>query len=227
LDEAEEIFNRSLEIRRKLDDYWGQAYCLNNLGKIALDRGDFDQAMVVFLSAQELFEEIESLDGLLFVYTSQGRLFLRQGQTAKALKVLRQALDQAQKLSKPMAYAISDVYLLMAEACLQRNDLRRAKAAAQDALNLVKAAGNQEVIATAQATLARVCAAEGDNKAAETLYQQALSLFERVGSPAGLIRTQLHYARLLEEQGRYEEATGLEQTARAEANRLGLYLAEG
>lgn len=227
LDQAKEVFNRSLEIRRKLDDYWGQAYCLNNLGKIALDRGDFDQAMVVFLSAQELFEEIDSLDGLLFVYTSQGRLFLRQRQTAKALKVLRQALDQAQKLSKPMAYAISDVYLLMAEACLQRNDLRRAKAAAQDALNLVKGAGNQEVIATAQATLARVYAAEGDNDAAETLYQRALTLFERVGSPAGLIRTQLHYARLLREQGHHEEATGLEQTGRAEADRLGLYLAEG
>ena len=224
LNEAEEVFMRSLEIRRELDDYWGQAYCLNNLGKVALEEGDFDQATLAFMAAQELFEEIDSPDGLLFVYTNQGRLFLRRQQAAKALQILRKALDQAKKLSKPTAYALGDVYLLLAEGCLQRHDLSHARAATHEASKLVEAAGNREYIALAQTTLARIRAMEGDAQTAETLYQKALALFEQVGSPAGRIRTQLHYAQLLRAQDQLEAAADLEQAARAEAERLGLYL---
>ena len=223
--EAKVAFDCSLEIRRRLGDYWGQAYCLNNLGKAVTDQGDFERANSLFTSAQQLFEKIESQDGLMVVATNRGRLLLYQGQPARAMPLFRQALEIAKVIKKRRSYSgLNDIYLLMAQASLKLGDLNEARAMTDKALKLVEAAGNQEFIAIAQATLAQIHAAQGDQAQAETTYQKALTLFERIGSPAGLLRTRLNYTQFLAAQGQDENATLLEQEVRNEASRIGLYL---
>ena len=222
--DARAVFNKSLDIRRDDEDYWGQAYCLNNLGKVATEEGDFSQALIDLMAAQEIFEEIDSPDGLMVIYTNQGRVLLRQGQNKKSLHILLKALDQANKLIAPNAAFLGDVYLLIAQASLQRNDIAHAKSAVNEALKIVKMAGNQEHIARGQAILAQIAALEGNAEAAETGFQQALALFERVGSLSGVIRTQLLCACFLSAQGEPEKAAELQTLARQEAEQLGLFL---
>jgi len=222
--EATEAAEQALEIRRSLDDRWGQAMCLNNLARIAADQGDFELAQAHFASARQLLEDMDSPGGLMLIYTHQGHTRLLQKQADNAVSSLLKALDQTEELRQPSAHALGLIYLLLAQARLQRDDLSQAREAIDAALKLVEPVQSQEQIATARATLAQIHAAEGDHTTADVLFQKSLDLFEEVGSPAGLLRTQMNYAQFLSEQGRTDEANALEQAARDEAHRLGLYL---
>jgi tetratricopeptide (TPR) repeat protein len=196
---------------------------LTNLGRVAAEQGDFEQAASLFQSAQQLFEKMNSRDGLMAVYTNRGRAILYQGNPDEALPWLTQALHLAMERGQRSAYVLSDIYLLIAQASLVQGKVDRAKAATDDALELVEVAGNQEYVALAQATLAQIHAGQGDSSAAEAMYQKALTLFEQIGSQIGLVRAQLSYAQFLEQQGQANAET-IEQKARGEADRIGLYL---
>ncbi|MEM7032143.1 MAG: protein kinase [Chloroflexota bacterium] len=225
LRKATVAFSKSLETRRKCKDYWGQAYCLNNLGKVAIEEGDFDQATQLLSSAQRQFEEIDSPDGLMVVHINRGRLFLRQKNPLRALPLLLKALDVSKKLTKPNAYYLGDAYLLIAEASLMREDYKRGKAATKEALQIVEMAGNQEHIATAQLILARICAEEGLDQDASAYFQAAINAFDVVGSPIGLIRTKLDYAQFLNGHNEGEDGKALRHEALEEAQHLGLSIA--
>jgi tetratricopeptide (TPR) repeat protein len=218
--EARASFERSLEIRRRLGDYWQQAMCLNNLGKVATDQGDFESATRRLASAQALFETIDSPD-VSVVFLNQGHAFLRQGQALKALPILVEALELTRETEKSIPPGgLCDIYLLIAEANVGIGDLDWA----QDALKNVEDVGNPVFVARALATRARIHQAQGDLAKARMAYKRALDMFELVGSPAGLLRTQLHYARCLAAQGWKQSAIEVEQQARAEAARIGLHL---
>lgn len=223
LAEAETVFREALALRQELGWLCGQADCLQELGRIAGERGDFDAAWSQLDAAQQLFEQIGSQGGLLSVYTGRGRLRLYQSHPDEALPWLSQALKLAVKQSGN-AYRQSDIYRLLAQAGLQQRKLERARAAANNALNLVEAAGNQEYIALAQATLAEIYAAQGNAAAAEAMYLRALALFEQVGHRAGWLRAQVSYARFLAKQGETERAAALERVARQEAEQVGVAL---
>lgn len=224
LDRAEEVIQASLVLRQKLKDIWGQAYCLVNLTKVSLEQGRFAKVTEQLEAAQQLFEKISSQDGLMVVYTLQGRAMLYQDRPREALPWLTQALRLGGRIGKQAAYGLSDIYLLIAGAYLQLNRLDRAEAATQDALRIVEAAGNREYVAMAQATLGRIYAAQNNLSAAEAAYRQALSLFEEIGAGVGLIRVRLDYAQFLADKGETDSAQSLARQAKIEAEQLGLHL---
>ncbi len=222
--DAKVMFNQSLKIRQKLDDYWGHAYSLNNLGKVATDQGDFEQAISLLLSAQQLFANIDSNDGLMVVYANQARALLREGLIDKALPLLEKALYLANEIGKQSAYGLSDIYLLTAEAKIQDKEPNEAKLLIDRAIHLVEVAGNQEYIARSQMLLGQIYVLNGELDEAESTYHNAIALFKRVGSLSGVLQTQLNYTRLLRQQGQSEEGAMLEQETYNEATRIGLYL---
>jgi tetratricopeptide (TPR) repeat protein len=218
---AEEMFMRSLAARRALRDRWGEGYLHVNLGRIALERGDFEYASAKFGEASQLFERIESQDGLMVTRTNQGQAQTRQGQPRAALTLLEEATAIAKQIGKYSGYGLSEILIFKARAYLALNDLHRAQNALEEALKIVTAAGNQEYLAHAQLTLAQVLAQQGRDDEAQQLYQKTLALAQQVNCAAGRIQTQLHYAHLLAAQGRHKRAAALRQDAQHEAQRLG------
>lgn len=222
--DAKVMFNQSLKIRQRLEDYWGQAYGLNNLGKVATDQGDFDQASSLLLSAEYIFDSIDSKDGLMVVFANRARVLLRQGgQADEAIPLIEKALTLANQIGKQSAYGLGDIYLLMAQAQIQQQELEQARVSTDKAMHLVEVAGNQEYMAKALALQAQIYTAQGNSEQAEETFKQAISLFKRVGNPAGLLRTRLRHAQFLTVQGQTNGAD-LEQEARMEAARIGLHL---
>jgi tetratricopeptide (TPR) repeat protein len=197
---------------------------LNNLGKVAIEQGQFEQAQTWLTSAQELFEKIESYDGLMVTLTNQGRLSVRAGQAVAALAPLAQAREIALDINKRSAYGLADIQILLAQVALAQGELARARALTLEALNLVETAGNREYIAMAQLTLAQIQGAEGDLAGATHWHQQAIAGFEQVGSLPGLLRARFSYAQALAQQGNNEAVASLAQTVRQEAASIGLYL---
>jgi Tfp pilus assembly protein PilF len=217
-------FQSSLALREKLKDSWGQAFCLNNLGKVATERGDFEQALSLLESTHHNFERIDSLDGQMVTCTNIGRIMLYQCNSEKALHWLTKALHLAQQVGKQTAYGLSEIYLLMAQASLQSGEVKRAQAATNDALKIVEAVGNPEYVAIAHAVLAQIYSTQGDRVDAETAFQQALTLFDEVGNLPGLLRTQLKYAQFLRETGETTTAQTMVMKTRVKAEEIGLYL---
>ncbi len=224
LGQAQTIFTRSLELRRKTGDYWGQGDSLANLSKVITEQGDFEQAKTLLASAQQLFNKVDSQAGLMTVSINRGRVMLYQQRPEKALRLLTKSMRLALEMGKRSAYTLSEIYLLNAQASLARNHLDRAQAAASDALKLVEAIGNREHVALARTVMAQIYATQGNIALAEPTFKKALALCEQVGNQAGLVRAQLSYAQLLSQQDHPNQAATLEQTARAEAEKMGLYL---
>jgi tetratricopeptide (TPR) repeat protein len=224
LSEAEISFQSSLALREKLTDRWGQAFCLNNLGKVATEHGHFKQATSFLESAQSIFEKIESQDGQMVTYTNRGRVMLYQNDFEKALHWLSKAFHLAQQVGKQTAYGLSDIYLLIAQARVQNGELDQARAAANDALKIVKAVSNPEYMAITHSVLAQIYHAQDDRFDAETAFQKSLALFREIGSLTGLLRTQRRYALFLRNTGETVAAQKLEAQTRVEAKRIGLYL---
>jgi tetratricopeptide (TPR) repeat protein len=197
---------------------------LIELGKIALERGDFEQGHSFLSLARQYLEQTQPQSGLVATYTYLGQAALYQGHPDETLALMNKALPPAMALGQRRVHLLSGIYLLIAQASLAVGKVNRAKAAADNGLKLVEAVGNRELVALGQAILAQIQAAQGDSPGAEKLYQKAVALFEEVGCRLGLLRTQLSYAQFLTRQNQTDKAAVLEQTTRAEAGKIGLYM---
>jgi serine/threonine protein kinase/tetratricopeptide (TPR) repeat protein len=222
--QATEVTNHSLQLRRELGEQWGEAYCLVGLGQLETEQGQFQAAGKSFETAEKLFKEIESSDGLMVVHTEHGRMLLLQNEVEQAVFLLKKALKLAREIKKSRAYGLAEIYLLIAQASINLDDLSRAWNMAEDALKLVEPAGNRRSVAMAHATLAQIQAASGKREQAEQMFEQALTRLTEIGYPAGLLRTRLEYAKFLHNQGQTRRATAVENETRLEADRIGLYL---
>jgi tetratricopeptide (TPR) repeat protein len=221
---AKEIYEKALVLSQEAKNNWEQGSATNGLGRVTIEHGNFAEAEALLTEAQTLFEKVQSRDGLINVYTNQGRLFLFQQQANEAMTWLKIALPLALQRGNRNVYVISEIYRLMAKASLAQGKIERAEAAANDALKLVENVGNQEFVALSQASLAQIYAAQNEATKAEDFFQKALALFEETGCRIGVVRTQLNYAAFLKQQGKTNETAELSQKARAEADKAGIFL---
>jgi Flp pilus assembly protein TadD len=73
-DEAEEWYRKSLALKEKLKNEYGQAITLHQLGMIAEERRDFDEAERLYLKAEAIFEKYRDEHYLSIVRGSVERL---------------------------------------------------------------------------------------------------------------------------------------------------------
>jgi tetratricopeptide (TPR) repeat protein len=194
------------------------------MGRIKTDQGDFEQASALLDKARELFEQVNSQDGLMSIYTSYGRLMLFQQRPQEALAWLIKAEQFAIRIGKHTSYGLSYIYLLQAQAKLDEGDIEVARTLTDEALELVQAAENWEYIARALLNQAQIEAAAGEQTIAAEKYERAMALYERVGSRTGWLRARLRYAHFLGQQGQSQAAADIEADTRAEAAKIGAYL---
>lgn len=216
-------FQKSLGLSERLKAGEQRGYALAGLGRVATERGAFEEAGTLLDDAWQQFEAVDSTEGRLLVYRDGGQWWLVQHQPDDAIQQLTKALHIALKIGK-RAYDLSHIYRLIAQASLVRGDVKLAYSAASDALKLVEAVGNQEPLALAQATLASIYAAQGDATAARSAYETALQILETIGSLGHRARTLHQYAHFLIQQGQADEAARLQQEAILAAGAIGLYL---
>lgn len=156
----------ALRLRERLGDVWGEAFCRNNLARIAIDENEPGAAQQQLRQAEQLFSRIDSQDGLMVVYANRGRLRLARSEPAAAQTALNEALRLAIDIGKWSAYGLGDIYLLLAEAKMALGEPDRAEAALNEALRLVETAGNTEYIALGYALRSRLRREQGDAAAA-------------------------------------------------------------
>lgn len=221
---AQQTFQQTLALAEESNNLREQAQALLGLARAAIEQGQFDQAEQFIETAETHTQTLRSREGLMNIYIQRGRLHLYRQEPDQAMVWFKKALPPALERGQRNVYILSDVYRLMAEACLALNRPQQAEAAANDALKLVKAVGNQEFVALAQGTLAQTQVASGNFEKAEQIFTQSLALLEETGCRLGKIRTQLRYAQFLQGQGRDDRADALGANAQREAQEIELHL---
>jgi predicted ATPase len=95
---AADLFERSLRVRRELGDRDGIASCLNDLGVLALDRGDYPRARTLLDESLQLCRALDNRYGTSFVLNNLSMLALNEGTYDSVPALLRESLDLAREL---------------------------------------------------------------------------------------------------------------------------------
>jgi tetratricopeptide (TPR) repeat protein len=193
---AQEKFSQALKINRFIDRRVGIASNLNNLGVVALEQEDPQQAVVHFREALEVNRELGGPAGLAETLNNLGLAYLTLGRVKEARQVYQEALDQAQQLPPGPLLALSlthlgDVALACHDYDLALNYYHRAYLANRSPRD--QAAHRER--------LGRLFLEMQDYGRADAYLQEALQAFRRLQDTNGIADTLKDLTRLALAQG--------------------------
>lgn len=84
LESAERYFHEAYECFERVGYAWGKAHVLNNLGRVALDRGNFAAAEDILERATAVAKQIDDLELLAVVRINQAEALLARGELERA-----------------------------------------------------------------------------------------------------------------------------------------------
>jgi predicted ATPase len=178
---AKSLAEEALTLYRGLGDKAGIAATLVNLahGRYAEDFQSTESYLEELLS---LSREIGVSEDLAAALTIAGRVWLAQGSTERAIRMLEESLtlwrERGVRWSQAGGIARSLIYLGMAEY-LRENGLR-AQGLLEESLGLYREAGDKNGIAWCLIYLGHVAIEEGDMAGAATQFREGLKLFREV-----------------------------------------------
>jgi predicted ATPase/transcriptional regulator with XRE-family HTH domain len=179
------LYAEGLALFEELEDKPGQARALSGLGLIEMDVGEYDQAILRFEGALEIWRTVGNRRGEATVLLHLGRLLGNEGEYHGAQKVYLEALAIGQEIRDmgSVAYCYHHLGRLarrqgMPEAAQPYLDL---------ALSVSRDAGNADAIAYAQLELGLLALVVGNPKMAASSLRKALRSFVEFGSELGAV----------------------------------------
>lgn len=181
---AEELYNESLEISRKLGRLEGQANQLGNLGVVAMTRGDLDDAEKLIRESLEIDRNLcrevgqaNSLSGLALIAIDHGEL-------DNAEKLIRESLEIDRKLGRldRQANALGTLGVI----ARARGEMKCAEQFHRDSLEINRKIGYLEGLASNLCNLGVIALMCGELDEAEAMHRKALELDEKLGRLEGM-----------------------------------------
>ncbi len=160
-----------------------QAAWIHQLGILAQDRGDYDEAARQYQRALDIFERLGDQAGMASGYHQLGALAQARGDYDGAARQYQRSLDIEERLGNQAGMAAS--YSQLGSLAYGRGDYDEAARQVQRSLDIRERIGDQAGMARSYHGLGMVAHAHGDYDEAARQYQRALGIFERIGDPAG------------------------------------------
>jgi tetratricopeptide (TPR) repeat protein len=145
---------RALDIFRDLHDRQGEGFFLNDLGEVAFERGQFEEADHSYRQSVDILRDVKDRQGEGVALYGVGRAALQRQRLEAAEETLQQAPGVMRKESDP--YYESKILYALAEVAEAKGGLRAAEAHAQERLEVAKSGSLEQEIADAQHVLARI-----------------------------------------------------------------------
>ncbi|PYE50473.1 ATP-binding protein [Deinococcus yavapaiensis] len=211
---ARSLYEAALEIRRAINDRFGIAGTLQNLGNLAVDSGDLATALPLLEECVAIKRELGDAHELIGALLSWANVML----WSHDLKAAEEHYTEAVALAE----SVGDGYLKgmalgnLGTLHLERNDLPAARRVLEEALVLKNAYGSFSNIAIILQNLAEVALGEGDLQACQAFLEEGFIFAERADDLLARVHL-LHSSGLLalerrepaEAVARLEEAIGL------------------
>jgi tetratricopeptide (TPR) repeat protein len=189
IERAQEISEKSLALYRQLNDKFGVAQCLDNLGSHRMLQGDFQQAKELWEEDLELRRELGDKDGVGWILTCLAELALWQGQLEQAMSLYMESRNAFREVGNQ--WAVSMAISGMGSIVLAKGDFEGATRLYEEALAFGRDMGDLNAMAGRRYDLARVAWSRGDYDQAEKLYEESLAFVRRDlqnrGAVAGLL----------------------------------------
>ncbi|MCA9562357.1 MAG: tetratricopeptide repeat protein, partial [Myxococcales bacterium] len=203
-DEAERLAKKCLRHagdREGWDEVLADA--LRELGYVAHQRGNFDEAEVMYRDALAAYEAIESPIGEANSLIHLAQIARVRGDLADAERLAIQALEVFEELQD--AAGVPGCFRNLGVIHQHLGDFAEATSLFERALDGYTAIGNRYGEATCLNDLAELYRLKGDLERAERGYRKSLKIFRQIGSTDGLI-SQINLALVLLLEQKYAEA---------------------
>ncbi|MFL5759124.1 MAG: tetratricopeptide repeat protein [Thermomicrobiales bacterium] len=210
-DEAQQLYEQSLAIRRELGDRRGVADTLNNLGLSATQLADYDRAEALLEECIQIRREIGDRTGYVLAVSNLGDLAVATGDFERAWSLHEEALALRQELKNELGVAYSQNNLAVVAAC--KGDLKTARALLEQSLSRFRELRDNPGAAHSLRNLGRVAQAEGRLADAEALHKEALSFRHDLDDRRGIAESLEDLVALNARQGSAEVRVRLIATA--------------
>lgn len=171
----------SLELWRTLNDQAGTALVLGNLGVVAYDQGQFEDARLLHQESLTLRQQLGDQWGIAATLTNLGEVARQQGDEERALSLQTQSLA----LFRGIGDAVGAATALMNMGLLhsQRGDYALARTLLNESLLLWHELGEQVYLAESLEGLAVVAAAQGQAERVARIAGAAATIRAAIGAP--------------------------------------------
>jgi len=190
IDEAQKFSEKGLALYRELNDKFGIAQCLDNLGSHCLMKGEYQQAKMIWEEDLILRKELADKDGIAWVLTCLGELAFWQGDHEQARTLYAESQSVFREVGNE--WAISMTISGIGSTVLAQGDFEQAAKLYEEALAFGRDMGDLNAIASRRYDLARVAWSRGDYEVAAKFYEETLSFIRRESNNRGAIAGTLY-----------------------------------
>jgi len=183
--QAADLYERSLALRRRLGDDDGVARTLNNLGNVALKRGEYALGAAQYEEATALFRQRGAGRAVLATMLNNlGLAVLYLGEAQRARSTFEEALAQARAAGdvRMVAYALNNLGL----ALLGEGLYDRARRTFEESLSLQRELGSREGAAASLNNLGLVALRQGHMHESASHLGESLALRQDLGDRVGI-----------------------------------------
>ncbi len=219
LDEAEKMFEKALDIEKKLGRLEGVANNYGNLGVIHRIRGDLDRAQVMHTKALEIDQKLERHHSVGAHYGNLGLIHKMRGDLDQAEKTLKKALEILGQIGN--LQGVADVSGNLGLLYQDRGDLDRADQMHKKSLEINEKLGRLEGMANQYGNLGLVCQGRGDLDGAEAMHEKSIQINEKLGRLEGTASQYGNLGLVYRKRGDLDAAEEMHKKSLEIAERLG------
>jgi predicted ATPase/transcriptional regulator with XRE-family HTH domain len=173
-EEGDRLLQQGLEMKQKLDDRWGSAFCLRQIALSAYYRGDYTNAQQALQRSLEISQAIGNTWSIAASLSQMGLVAYYQGNYEQAQEYLLEALELSRGLEDRYSIATAlDGLGLVKTAQGQFDD---AQVLFQESTSLFKEIGEHGSLAQALTHIGSALLKAGDQDVARKYFVDAISI---------------------------------------------------
>lgn len=204
---ARSLFEEKLALHRKLNDNWGIANSINNLGIMALRDRDYVGARSLYEESLSIWRKLGNQTAIALSLINLGNVADLQGEYdsahafyADSLEVFKQLLDK-----RGVARSLSH----MGDVARHRLDYESARGLYDQSLAILIELGDKRGVANILSDIGDMACERSDYDAARPFYEEGMVIFSELGDVKGIARLFEARARMAAARGRLERALRL------------------
>lgn len=202
--QAEQYYHDAKRFATQVEDYLTTGYVEQNLGTLAVIRGNSREALGHYQAALTSHRQIQNERGIAGVLSNLALVYIGLGQYAEADECLAEALEVVRASKDIVTEGI--VHINRTELFLARRELSLARASCDEAYEIASKLNEQANRSDALKLYGIIYYGSGRYYLAETHLREAIEIAEQHGYPLEEAQAQRELALVLRQQDRNREA---------------------
>ncbi len=201
---AARLFEQALNLYEKSADAKGRAQCLNKIGEIYDDLGDYERALDYYERSLVIWLMMRDPQGEALALNNIGLVYYYKGDYPKALEYWEKCL----KIRREIGHGAGEAVTLnnIAGVYQRLGNYSEALGHYQEARNIHRRLKNERGEAITLNNIGEVYRTVGDYARALNNYRASVQLKEKLGDAAGMATTLNNIGLVHEAKGEYQEA---------------------